>query len=88
MTSYKSQRKHPPEALWNNFLYYRICVKAFSIPYVIHPGFEADDLIVSYGEWALSFAQQVVLVSSDKDLMQAVAPEIHMYDPVKSTIGG
>ncbi|PPE03893.1 DNA polymerase I [Holospora curviuscula] len=83
MPSYKSQRKHPPEALLEQFSLLPHLCESFSIPYVIYPGFEADDLMVSYGKWALSFAQQVVLVSSDKDLMQAVTPEIRMYDPVK-----
>ena len=84
MPSYKSQRQRPPEALLEQFALLPALCESFSIPYIISPGFEADDLMVSYGKWALNFAQRVVLVSSDKDLMQAVTSDIQIYDPVKS----
>ena len=84
MPGYKSQRQRPPEALLEQFALLPTLCESFSIPYIISPGFEADDLMVSYGKWALNFAQKVVLVSSDKDLMQAITSDIQIYDPVKS----
>jgi DNA polymerase-1 len=83
MPSYKSQRKTPPEALIQQFSYLPLLCESFGIPYLVQPGFEADDVIASYAKWGLQFAQNVCLVSSDKDLMQVITPRITMYDPIK-----
>ncbi|ETZ06683.1 DNA polymerase I [Holospora obtusa F1] len=84
MPSYKSHRKRPPEALLEQFSFLPELCESFSIPYIVQSGFEADDLMVSYGKWGANFAQKVCLVSCDKDLMQAVTSKIVMYDPVKN----
>ncbi|ETZ05538.1 MULTISPECIES: DNA polymerase I [Holospora] len=83
MPSYKSQRKTPPEALLEQFSFLPHLCESFSIPYIVCPGFEADDLMISYGKWGEKFAKKICLISSDKDLMQAITPKILMYDPVK-----
>jgi hypothetical protein len=47
-------------------------------------GFEADDLIATYVYRAREQGREVVIVSSDKDLMQLVADGVLMWDPIKS----
>ena len=83
MPSYKSQRTAPPEALIQQFALLPSLCESFHIPYIDQPGFEADDVMASYAEWGLQFAEEVCLVSSDKDLMQVVKPRISIYDPIK-----
>ena len=47
-------------------------------------GFEADDLIASYAEAAKADERHVVIVSSDKDLMQLVDSQVTLLDPIKN----
>ncbi|MDE0335966.1 MAG: DNA polymerase I, partial [Defluviicoccus sp.] len=49
---------------------------------------EADDLIATFARMAREEGHQVVIVSSDKDLMQLVGDGVSMLDPAKNlTIG-
>jgi DNA polymerase-1 len=45
--------------------------------------YEADDLIATYARIAHEQGAEVVIVSSDKDLMQLVRPGVTMLDPIK-----
>ena len=47
-------------------------------------GFEADDLIATYAEVAKAEGYEVIIVSSDKDLMQLVDEKVSLFDPIKS----
>lgn len=69
---YKAHRPPPPEDLKPQFPMIRDATRAFSLPCIDEPGFEADDLIASYAKAALAQGWQVTIVSSDKDLMQLV----------------
>ncbi len=46
-------------------------------------GFEADDLIATYARMAREAGADVTVISSDKDLMQLVGPQVSMYDSMK-----
>lgn len=46
---------------------------------------EADDLIAAYARQAREEGGEVVIVSSDKDLMQLLRPGVEMLDPMKNT---
>lgn len=80
---YKANRDETPEDLIPQFDLIREATKAFDIPALEMPGFEADDLIAAYTKQAVEAGKKVVIVSSDKDLMQLVQPGVRMLDPMK-----
>jgi DNA polymerase-1 len=80
---YKANRDEPPEELIPQFALIREATDAFSLPCLEMPGFEADDLIATYARQARERGQRVVIVSSDKDLMQLVRDGVTMWDPIK-----
>ena len=70
--AYKANRPPPPEDLVPQFPLIRDATRAFSLPCIEEPGYEADDLIASYAREATRRGWDVTIVSSDKDLMQLV----------------
>ena len=66
------------------FEYIRKSVVAFNLPSVDLPNYEADDLIATYTEQALSKGAKVTIVSSDKDLMQLYKKNVRLFDPMKN----
>jgi DNA polymerase-1 len=81
--AYKAQRPPPPEDLIPQFPLVREATRAFGVPAVELDGFEADDLIATYARQVAAAGGEVVVVSSDKDLMQLVNEQICLLDPVK-----
>jgi len=81
---YKAHRPEPPEELIPQFALIRDAVRAFNVPCVELPGFEADDLIATYARLAREQGAKVTIVSSDKDLMQLVGEGVSMLDPLKN----
>ena len=80
---YKANRSAPPEDLIPQFGLIRQATKAFNLPCVEKEGFEADDLIATYARLAEEAGAEVTIISSDKDLMQLVTPNVSMYDSMK-----
>jgi DNA polymerase I len=80
---YKANREAPPEDLVPQFAFMRDAVRAFNIPAVEKTGFEADDVIATYARLAREADYDVLIVSSDKDLMQLVGSGVLMLDPMK-----
>lgn len=81
--AYKANRPPPPEALIPQFPLIREATRAFGLPAIELPGFEADDLIATYARLALDVGADVTIVSSDKDLMQLVGDGVTMLDPIR-----
>ncbi len=81
---YKANRDAPPEDLIPQFPLVRDATRAFDIPALEVPGYEADDLIAAYAKCAQEKGKKVVIVSSDKDLMQLVNENVRMLDPMKN----
>jgi DNA polymerase-1 len=90
---YKAQRPAPPDDLIPQFRLVRDATDALGIARVEHPEYEADDLIAGYVRHAQDEGMRVVIVSSDKDLMQLVhlgdgKPSVLLWDTMKSkTLG-
>ncbi len=85
---YKANRTETPEDLIPQFPLVREATIALALPAIELENYEADDLIASYAEAARAEGQEVVIVSSDKDLMQLVCDGVMMMDPMKQkTIG-
>lgn len=80
---YKGTRKEIPEDLIPQFPIIREAVEALNLNHLEMEGYEADDLIATYAEQALSMGLEVVVVSGDKDLMQLIRPGVEFYDPMK-----
>ena len=80
---YKANRGETPEELIPQFPLIRDATKALNLPVADLEGFEADDLIAAYAKKGVEEGMDVVIVSSDKDLMQLVRPGVTMLDPMK-----
>ena len=82
---YKAHRPPPPDDLIPQFDMVREATRAMNVAAVEMAGYEADDLIATYSKQASARNAEVVIVSTDKDLMQLVTGTIKMYDAVKNT---
>jgi DNA polymerase I len=81
---YKAHRPPAPEDLVPQFPMIRDATRAFSLPCIEEKGLEADDIIASYALAALKAGWKVTIVSSDKDLMQLIQPDLDMLDTMKN----
>jgi DNA polymerase-1 len=81
---YKAHRPPPPEDLIPQFALVRQATRAFGVPCLELPGYEADDLIAAYACHVRDMGGEVVIVSSDKDLMQLVGGNVSMLDTMKN----
>ncbi len=80
---YKANRLQPPDDLVPQFANVRRVVEAFGIALLDARGVEADDLIATLTRRAKDAGQRVVIVSSDKDLMQLVDDKCVLIDTMK-----
>ena len=80
---YKANRSDPPEELIPQFSIIREATNAIGLPVVEMEGFEADDLIATYSNIAQKTNKKVIIISSDKDLMQLVNDNTILFDPMK-----
>lgn len=80
---YKANRDAPPEDLVPQFPLFRDATRAFGIQPLEMEGFEADDLIATYTRLAREHGYEVIIVSSDKDLMQLIDDGVRLFDPMK-----
>src|ERR1700741_3958923 len=81
---YKSQRPPPPEELIPQFALIRDATRAFGIPALEAPNYEADDLIAAEAREGVAKNATLRSVSSDKDLMDLIRPGGEMFDPMKA----
>jgi DNA polymerase-1 len=80
---YKANRPEPPPDLAEQLPWVRRLLEAMRIPIVELPGYEADDVIGSLARRAEAAGLYVVIVSSDKDMLQLVGDNVSMLNPVK-----
>ena len=81
---YKANRPAPPDELIPQFPLVRDATRAFNVACIERPGFEADDLIATYARHAQAEGFDVMIVSSDKDMMQLVSDRVSMFDALKN----
>lgn len=84
-SDYKAHRAPTPPDLAPQYPLVREASRAFGFPTIELEGYEADDLIATYARMATQQGYNVIIVSSDKDLMQLVNSEVVMLDPLKNT---
>jgi len=81
---YKSHRPPVPEDLKSQLPLVREAAKALNFHILELDGVEADDVIATVAKNIAKTGEKVVIVSSDKDLMQLIDDNIIMYDPMKA----
>ena len=81
--NYKANRNEPPDDLKPQFPLIRDAVRAFDLPCLEKPDFEADDIIATLARQAREAGGDVTIISSDKDLMQLLGDQVVMLDPMK-----
>jgi DNA polymerase-1 len=81
---YKAHRPPPPEDLIPQFPLVREATRAFGVPCLELPGYEADDIIAAYACRVREAGGETIIVSSDKDLMQLVGDGVTMLDTMKN----
>ncbi|WP_311275944.1 DNA polymerase I [Methylobacterium sp. WCS2018Hpa-22] len=77
---YKGHRPDAPDDLKRQMPLMREAVRAFGLQPIELERYEADDLIATYSRQAEARGAGVIIVSSDKDLMQLVGPLVRFYD--------
>lgn len=77
---YKGHRPDAPDDLKVQMPIMREAIRAFGLEPVEKERYEADDLIATYAVQAAQRGADVLIVSSDKDLMQLVGPHVCFYD--------
>ena len=80
---YKANRAEMPPDLGEQIPYVRRVLDAMRIPILEYPGFEADDVIGTIARRAEKAGVEVVIVSSDKDMLQLVTDRVSMLNPAK-----
>ena len=83
-SEYKATRPPCPPELLPQFPLVRDLVKVLNIVSLEKVGYEADDIIATYAKKAEKEDFDVVIVSSDKDLMQLVNDKVLMFDGLKN----
>src|SRR4051794_13111804 len=77
---YKANRSEMPPDLGEQIPYVRKVIEAMRVPILEFPRFEADDVIGAIAR-AADHTVDVVIVSSDKDMLQLVTDRISMLNP-------
>src|SRR5580658_3815638 len=80
---YKANRVETPPDLLEQIPYVRRLLDAMRIPVLEYRGFEADDVIGTLARRAEAAGCDVVIVSSDKDMLQLVTDRVSMLNPAK-----
>ena len=80
---YKAHRPPAPDDLVPQFPLVREAALAMNLPAIELADYEADDIIATYARLAREKNIEVVIVSSDKDLMQLIGDGVSMYDAMK-----
>jgi DNA polymerase-1 len=80
---YKGNRPEAPADLIPQFPYFRKVLDGLNLPLLELPGYEADDIIATLCDRLADEDCELVVVSSDKDLMQLVAEGIKLFDGAK-----
>ncbi len=83
LDSYKAQRKPMPAELLDQLHQIDRFLDLAGIPYILIPGKEADDLMAVVARRAEKAGWEVIIVSSDKDLLQLVSDRIRLAKPGK-----
>ncbi len=77
--AYKETRAPTPDDLRTQIPYVKTLFEALHLPVLEVPGFEADDVLGTVVERVRELPVDVVLVTSDKDMLQLVGPRVRVF---------
>ncbi len=80
---YKAHRQEQPEDITSALPYILKITEAMSIPLLIRPGYEADDVIGTLAKKAEQQGFDVFMMTPDKDFGQLVSEHIFIYKPAR-----
>lgn len=90
--AYKANRPEMPDDLKPQIEIIKSVVTALNIPQFAHPGLEADDLIGSFStqlyEKNPDEQPLTIVLTGDKDLLQLVDDNVHVFIPARSKTRG
>lgn len=78
---YKAQREETPEVIRESVPIIKEIIKAYNIPLLEIPGYEADDIIGTLAKEAAKDGFEVYMMTPDKDYGQLVEENIYIYKP-------
>src|SRR5512136_129061 len=81
--AYKAQRPPMPGNLSAQIPYVKSVLEAMGLPILEKEGFEADDIIGTVTERLKGQDTEIVIVTSDKDMIQLVADKVVILDTMK-----
>jgi DNA polymerase-1 len=77
--AYKETRAPTPGDLRSQIPYVKALFEALRLPVLEVPGFEADDVLGTVVERTRDLPIELVLVTSDKDMLQLVSPRVRVF---------
>ena len=77
--AYKETRAPTPDDLRTQIPYVKTLFEALHLPVLEVPGFEADDVLGTVVERTRDLPIELVLVTSDKDMLQLVSPRVRVF---------
>ena len=84
--AYKATRTETPPDLLEQIPWIRKILEAMRIPVLEYPNFEADDVIGTLARRGVQQNVDVVIISSDKDMLQLVNDHVCMINPMKDDL--
>ena len=84
--TYKANRQAPPEDLVDQIPDIEKVCRVLGVPTVELAGYEADDLMATLARKATAEGFRVILVSSDKDLLQLVGDTVSVLHPSRGEL--
>ncbi|HUK30544.1 MAG TPA: DNA polymerase I [Candidatus Acidoferrum sp.] len=83
---YKAQRPPMPEELAQQLPYVRKLCEALRLPILAEQGYEADDIIGTLAAQAAKRKLDILVITSDKDMLQLVGGPVRVLIPTKQDL--
>ncbi|MEO0249505.1 MAG: 5'-3' exonuclease H3TH domain-containing protein, partial [candidate division WOR-3 bacterium] len=78
--AYKAERPKMPDELSAQLPYIKVVAEALGLAVMVRDGYEADDVLYTLAKKAAEEGWEVIILTSDKDLLQMVSDKIFVLD--------